>query len=112
MVTAIDCRNRDPSMQGMDGQVHIHSLLPFACHRIIPVHKCALRIVAPGPDMQFEERCQVEPVRSANELEILTVERGWNIVVGCQPRGCVHNVLNPDQSTRVPVATLNTRPAT
>ena len=67
-------RQKIPSMQGWTGSRRFTPLLQFACHRVVPIHKCTLRIVAPSPDMQLKERIQAEPVRSADELKILTIE--------------------------------------
>src|SRR3954471_14251511 len=97
-------------MQGWTGTcIAPFLLLQFAGHRVIPIHERSLRIVAPCPDMQFEERIQVEPVRRSDELKILSVEGGWNVVVRRKPRRGVHDVLDPYQAARVPYRFVNQR---
>src|SRR5579862_814020 len=46
----------------------------FAGNVVVPIHESALGIVAPGPDVQLEERVQVEAVGRSNELEVLPFE--------------------------------------
>ena len=74
----------------------------FAGHVIVPVHERTLRVVAPGPDVQFEKRIQVETVGGSNELKVLSFKYRRSIIVILQPGGCVHNVLDANQSALLP----------
>src|SRR5581483_9242769 len=65
---------------------HVHksnlcdTLLTFASNLGIPVHKRAIGIVAPCPDVQFEEGGQAIPVRTGDELKRLAFQHRWGIV--------------------------------
>src|SRR5579862_1078282 len=71
-----------------------NGLLAFAGHVIVPVDECTLWIVAPSPDMQFEEIGQIKTVWRGDELKVLAIERWRCVVIVLQPCGCVHNVFD------------------
>src|SRR4051794_29239442 len=73
------------------------SLLAFAGHARVPIDERAIGIVAPGPDMQFVERLQAEPIRAVNKLKRLTLENRWSFMMGV-PGGRIHNKLDTDKA--------------
>src|SRR5215469_10549520 len=75
--------------------------LQFARYLVVPVNECALRIVAPRPDMQFEKGREVESVRCTDKLKVLPVERRRSVVVIREPSGGVHNVFHSHEPARV-----------
>src|SRR5690349_15334049 len=56
-------------------------LFTFTGHLVIPVHKGAVRVIAPGPDVQFEVCRQAVSVRAGNVLERLSLEHRRTIVI-------------------------------
>jgi len=77
------------------GETTFYALLTFASYIVIPVHERALRIVSPGPDVQFEECSRyTKPIWTWNELETLAFELWRHVIVSCEPTGCVHDVLD------------------
>src|SRR5215469_942908 len=75
--------------------------LQFARYLVVPVNERALRIVAPRPDMQFEEWREVESVRGTDKLKVLPVERRRSVLVIREPSGGVHNVFHSDEPARI-----------
>jgi len=65
---------------------------------VVPVHEGALRVAAPRPNMQFEERWDVETIGSANEVKHLSIEYWRCVVIGGQPRCRVEDELHADQT--------------
>ena len=57
--------------------------------------------------MQFKKRGQVKAVRRANELEVLAVEGRRIVVMIFQPGVRVHNELDADQPSLVPIRFVN-----
>ena len=49
--------------------------MTFAGHPRIPVHKCAVGIIPPRPDVQFVECGQAIPVRASHKLDVKTRKR-------------------------------------
>ena len=85
-------------------------LLAFAAHVVIPIHKGALRVVTPSPDVQLEEGVgYAKPVGSANELEGLAFEHRWHTLVVRQPGGSVDDELNTHETEPVPDWFVNQR---
>ena len=62
-------------------------LLGAAGYFVVPVHERALRVIAPGPDVEFEEGRDVETVGGWDEIEHLSVEHRRSVVIGGQPAG-------------------------
>src|SRR6185437_12534688 len=60
-------------------------LVTLAANMIVPVHKGAVRVIAPRPDMQFKKCGQVVAVGSVDQLEGLTFEDRRSVVVIRQP---------------------------
>ena len=74
-----------PFKQARTGKVLLQAeLQPFARYRMVPVHKRALWISAPRPDVQFEEIGQVKAMGRCHELKVLAVKR-WRLVVVVSP---------------------------
>ena len=68
-------------------------LLPFATHSVVPVHKSAIRIVSPRPDVEFEECRYAVPIRAADKLEGLAFELRRTGMTG-EPGGNIHDVFD------------------
>ena len=75
-------------------------MLRLAAHVIVPVDVRSLRVVAPGPDMQLEERIDVEAVRRSHIVEDLPLEDRRRVVVVRQPSCGVDNELHADEPQR------------
>ena len=69
-------------------------LLALATHSIVPIHESTLGIVPPGPDVQFEERIDVETIREADKVEDLPVQYRSGVVIGGVPARRVQNELD------------------
>ena len=68
----------------------------FTCagHVVVPVHKRALRVVPPGPDVELEERRNIEAIRGVDEVEDLLVEYRRRVVIGGEPGRRVQDELD------------------
>src|SRR5947209_18909591 len=71
-------------------------LFTFAAHLVVPIHECAVGVVPPSPDVQFEMCWQPVSVRAANELERLPLEHRRTVVMR-EPGVGYYNVLHADQ---------------
>ena len=72
-------------------------LLTFATDFIVPVDERALRVVAPCPDVQFEERWKVVAVGAGDEEEGLAFEDGRGGMI-LQPRCGIDDEFNTDEA--------------
>src|SRR3984957_20587149 len=87
----------NPTLRFLSEQTPANPLLAFAADLVVPVDESALRIIAPGPDMQLEKIIQGKAVRRRDELEILAVELRRCSAIVRQPRGRIHAVLDAHQ---------------
>jgi hypothetical protein len=77
--------------------------MSLAAYVLVPVHKRAVRIVAPSPDVQFEKRRYSEPVRTLDELKCLAFELGWSVVMSCQQVAASTMYSTPTSRRRLPI---------
>jgi hypothetical protein len=57
-------------------------LFTLAAHFVIPVYERTVRVVPPGPDVQFEVRRQAVAIRAGDVLERLSLEHRRTVVMG------------------------------
>ena len=60
-------------------------LLISAGHVVVPVHERTLWVTAPGPDVELEERRNVEAIGGTDEIEDLPIEHRRSVVIGGEP---------------------------
>src|SRR5437899_136539 len=71
-------------------------LLTFAAHLVVPIHECAVGVVPPSPDVQFEMCRQPVSVRATDELERLPLEHRRTVVMR-EPGVGYYNELHANQ---------------
>jgi hypothetical protein len=74
------------------------SLPAFTRNFWIPVHECAVWIVAPRPGVQFVKRGQTIAIRRRIVLQQLSFEDGRGVVVRAVPGVGHHNIFRADQA--------------
>ena len=72
-------------------------LLTSAGHVVVPVHERTLWVTAPGPDVELEERRNVEAIGGTDEIEDLPVEHRRSVVIGGEPVRRVQDKLDAYQ---------------
>ncbi len=75
-------------------------LLPFATYSVIPIHKCSVGILPPGPDVQFKECWKSIPIRAVHQLERLPFEYR-RTVMACEPGRSIDYKLDTDQAESI-----------
>jgi hypothetical protein len=83
---------------GQGHGTHPIDLLTCAGHVVVPVHERALRVIAPGPDLELEECRNVEAIGGTHEIEDLPVEHRRRVVIGSEPARRVQDELDAYES--------------
>src|SRR5215467_6876625 len=73
-------------------------LLVLTAYVVVPVDEGALRVVTPGPDVEFEERIEAETVGRGDQLKRLAIELRRNVVVVLEPGLGVDDIFDADQA--------------